>query len=105
MKIQVRTGVFETNSSSVHTICLCSKSDYNSWVNGEMVYDSYDECLIPVDKKEKITYTHNNEIIEKDYDDRYYTYDEYDFDMRDYYAEKNINGEDIVAFGYYGYDG
>lgn len=27
MKIKVRTGIFETNSSSVHTLCICKEKD------------------------------------------------------------------------------
>lgn len=35
MKRQVRRGVFETNSSSTHSLTMCMKSDYNRWNNGE----------------------------------------------------------------------
>lgn len=31
MIFQVRQGVFETNSSSTHTLTICSKDDYDSW--------------------------------------------------------------------------
>ena len=31
MKRQVRCGVFETNSSSVHSLCMCMESDYEKW--------------------------------------------------------------------------
>ena len=34
-KIQVRKGLFETNSSSVHSLVLCSESEYEKWKNGE----------------------------------------------------------------------
>ena len=30
MIFQVRQGVFETNSSSTHTLTICSKDDYDS---------------------------------------------------------------------------
>ena len=35
MKRQIRRGVFETNSSSTHSITMCMKSDYDRWSNGE----------------------------------------------------------------------
>ena len=29
MKILVRRGIFETNSSSVHSLTMCTKSDFD----------------------------------------------------------------------------
>ena len=37
MKRQVRVGVFETNSSSEHSIAVVPKNDYDRWVSGELV--------------------------------------------------------------------
>ena len=34
--IKMRQGVFETNSSSTHSITMCNESDYDKWVNGEL---------------------------------------------------------------------
>jgi hypothetical protein len=31
MIFQVRQGVFETNSSSTHTLTICSKNDFDKW--------------------------------------------------------------------------
>lgn len=39
MKRQIRSGVFETNSSAVHAITMCMKNEYNKWENGELVWD------------------------------------------------------------------
>ena len=37
--IQIRAGVFETNSSSTHSLNICKKSDYLEWVNNpDIVY-------------------------------------------------------------------
>ena len=41
MKIQIRTGVFETNSSSTHSLVMCSEDEYNKWANGELYYCSW----------------------------------------------------------------
>lgn len=38
MKRQIRRGVFETNSSSVHSLTMCTSSDYDKWKNGELVW-------------------------------------------------------------------
>lgn len=45
--IQIRAGVFETNSSSTHSLCIMPKSDYNKWLSSEGEYyfvegDGYD---------------------------------------------------------------
>ena len=34
MKISVRRSIFETNSSSVHSLIMCTKSDFYKWKNG-----------------------------------------------------------------------
>lgn len=31
MKMQIRQGVFETNSSSVHSLTMCSSEEYKKW--------------------------------------------------------------------------
>lgn len=41
MKQQIRFGVFETNSSSTHSITIVDKEDYDKWENGE-VYGKID---------------------------------------------------------------
>ena len=96
MKIQVRRGIFETNSSSVHTLCICSSDDYNKWKNGKLFYDLYNDALV-VD---------SDKIQGNDY----MTYDEFfDYLSDSGYEEyekiyKSKSGDDIVAFGYYGFD-
>ena len=36
MKIQIRKGVFETNSSSEHSISIVKKSNFDQWKNGTL---------------------------------------------------------------------
>ena len=38
MKIQIRRNVFETNSSSVHSITMCSKDDFEKWKNSDYYF-------------------------------------------------------------------
>ena len=35
---QIRRGVFETNSSSVHSLTMCSGEEYKKWSDGEVLY-------------------------------------------------------------------
>lgn len=49
----IRSGVFETNSSSTHSLTICTEEEFEKWKNGEMWYDYDNERLL---KKEiKIT--------------------------------------------------
>ena len=102
MKRQIRQNVFETNSSSVHSLTICSEEDFKKWENGELVYDTLDEILVPL----------TNEILEKmerhGICGRYLTWEGFDeyTDYYDVYEKHDVlnTGEKIVAFGYYGYN-
>ena len=52
MKRQVRRGVFETNSSSTHSITMCSESEFNEFENGNMYIEKWGSELYT--KKELI---------------------------------------------------
>ena len=97
MKRQIRRGVFETNSSSVHSLTMCTQSDYDRWKDGELIYDYWDNKLISIDE------------LDDDYEEeRYYTYDRFDEYAFDYETFEDTftteNGDTVVAFGYYGRD-
>ena len=60
MKEQVRKGVFETNSSSTHSITMCLESEYDKWLKGELFlcrwsfgfgYYDFDESKRPEEGK------------------------------------------------------
>lgn len=46
MKRQIRTGVFESNSSATHTLTICSEETYKKWENGELLL-TWDNKFIP----------------------------------------------------------
>ena len=101
MKRKVRCGVFETNSSSVHSITMCSQSEYDRWIAGDLVFDNWYNELVEI-----------TQSVQDDVDSRYrryLTYDQFhDWDYVDYEKFKTTyktqNNEEIVAFGYYGHD-
>lgn len=125
MKVQVRRGVFETNSSSTHSLTMCSKTDYDKWRDGELLLnDSYSFELKGdfVTREDAISALKNYEYCPDDlnFDDEeavnkelrncdVYTYDEYSNANDEYewfrqeYETKS--GEKVVAFGHYGWDG
>lgn len=112
MKIQIRRGVFETNSSSVHSITVCSQDDYDKWIKGDMVYDSIENILI---SKEQCIETYCPDINPADQDsinealleEGLETFEKYhDDDLGFDFFKKDFttpNGEKIKVFGYYGW--
>ena len=91
MKQQIRRNVFETNSSSVHSITMCSLEDYKKWENGELVYDKLTkEIRKPFgDSKWEMTW----EDFDEKYGENYETFEK---------TFNTKNGDTVVAFGYYG---
>ena len=55
MKIQIRRGVFETNSSSTHSLQICTKEEFDQWVDGKLLLDSYDEKFVTADSIKTLT--------------------------------------------------
>ena len=109
MRRQVRQKVFETNSSSVHSLTLCSLEDWNRWERGEVYFDGWDNAFVEVEKddespdvKEENNKAYHDEHIFQSPDDYfdYYKNEYYVYD--DQYVTPG--GETVVAFGYYGND-
>ena len=99
---QIRRNVFETNSSSAHSITMCMKSEFDKWVAGELVWDRWGDELIPITPEIKASM--------EDDEREYLTYEQFnDWDYIDYEKfETNYttpSGEHVISFGYYGYDG
>lgn len=125
--LQIRHGVFETNSSSTHSITLCKKSEYDAWVKGEVYLNDgwWSKELENRDKKfltkeeaiKLITdsgHYKNTDLYSLDEEELweiFYEEEIYDTEMYgnrceyyEEYEEKYVtdSGETIIAFGYYG---
>ena len=107
-KIQVRKGLFETNSSSVHSLVMCSDSDFEKWKSGEYVFNRWDEMLVPTTNKDYVEW---NDMSDEDKEDNpdFLTYEQFfDYDYQEYetYVQTHVtpSGEKVIAFGYYGHD-
>lgn len=98
MKIKIRQGVFETNSSSTHSLVICTADEYAAFKNGDLMLDAYSEKLIPLDQ---------NAIKEDRY--QFKTYDNWDSGdwVEDTFFRriKTAHGDEIVCFGAFGRDG
>jgi hypothetical protein len=111
MRYQIRRGVFETNSSSVHSLTICKKSDFDRWKEGEIYLDSYGNSFVSRSIIEA-QFKNDGHLLEdeNEFDDLCLDYDyltfeqfhkmEYETFENNYKTE---SGDEIVAFGYYGY--
>lgn len=150
MIFQVRQGVFETNSSSTHTLTICSKDDFDKWKHGEVFWLDNDwgklqtnKSFVTPEELEELTEKYNEEeqkridsgdkfakVLDmdkvlnerRDYDSYYDSYWDTKrssleaYTMDDWYA-RNVDletysrsftspsGDEMVAFGAFGYDG
>lgn len=123
MKMQIRRGVFETNSSSVHSITMCTGSDFDRWTNGELLFWEDEkkfgtrEEIIDDLKKDtwyngKLRYPNINwddkdQVSDIFNDENIKTFNQYfqnDWFETYWEAYTTPGGENVVAFGYYGHD-
>lgn len=93
--ISIRKNVFETNSSSTHSLCICTENEYDKFKNGDMMYDGYNE---------ELQFVSDKELKEDKY--RYKSYENMG-KWLEFYEEHftTPSGDKMVAFGEYGYDG
>lgn len=150
MILQVRQGVFETNSSSTHTLTICTKEDYEDWEHGDKFWLDNDwgklqtsKSFVTSEELEELTEKYNEEkqkridagdkyakVLDidkvlnerRDYDswnDSYWDTERSSlkaYTMDDWYARNgdletyersftSPSGDEMVAFGAFGYDG
>lgn len=130
MKRQIRRGVFETNSSSTHSLTMCLKSDYDKWENGELLLYTGRGYGYPEDNSPKENHFYTKEQViefektshyppadDMDWDSEeaeehlrereWRTYENYDDEYLEWFEDTftTPSGEEVVAFGQYGYDG
>lgn len=102
---QIRKNVFETNSSSTHSLTMCSEADYDRWVKGELMFDYWNEELVEVTDEIKEYREESKALNESNEYSRYMTEEEYWYRFEPYYETFSESYGGVVAFGYYGYDG
>jgi hypothetical protein len=123
MKRQIRQGVFETNSSSTHSITMCTQNEFNDWRNGKLYRNNcwWSSATSNLKNKAFLTYDEAIELIKtssyykpiekyEDIDEYLKEYEIYSYENwgNDYETDvthyTTPNGENIVAVCYYGYD-
>lgn len=109
MKIQIRNQVFETNSSSTHSLCMISKNIMEEWKSGELYYLPENKSFITKEEYEdlhkgKPVYNSWGSVpltMEQYFDGEWCTY-MYETFRESYTTDNN---EVIYAFGHHGYNG
>jgi hypothetical protein len=130
--IQIRNGLFETNSSSVHSMVLCGKNDYQAWIDGDKLFNNeyewrgndapqfvtpeeaaqYDKYY-PYPEMREDSWGYRTDFIGEDgeyHERQFLTFEEYekayswDYETFDD-SYTTPGGEEDIAFGYFGRNG
>lgn len=123
MKRQIRRGVFETNSSSTHSITMCSGEEYDKWCSGNLLFwvgkkkfgtkeDIIEELKELTRWDNSLMYPdvnwNDDSVVADIFDsEEIQSSDEFfDDEYLETFEEKyhTPNGEEVVAFGKFGYD-
>lgn len=108
--IQIRQNVFETNSSSTHSLVISTEDEFSRFSKGELVYCQYNNGPF---KSGKFYSKSEVDAYAEEHEDEF---DEYDFQTCDDIFENEYlevfeehfttpHGDQMVAFGNFGYDG
>ena len=100
--IQIRRNVFETNSSSTHTITIITEEEYNDWSSGKLLYDRWDGEFIPADSVTDEERENREELCSLNEWFRHYEGRGMETSCVHHTTK---SGDKIVVFGYGGYDG
>ena len=115
---QIRYGVFETNSSSTHSITMCMKSDYDAWQRGEVLFDQEADAFITREQAlgivaegrwcngvdpSTLTPDELDDALRENY---IYNFNNFGSMYLEQYEDSftTPSGETVVAFGEYGHD-
>lgn len=117
MKKQIRRGVFETNSSSVHSLTMCTAEEYQKWEDGKVLFCKYRDMFGTkeeiIEELKKSPWLRNVDWDDEDYvsdifsDEGVQTCEEFfENDWFETFRQEYTtpSGDEIVAFGYYGHD-
>lgn len=124
MKRQIRRGVFETNSSSVHSLTMCSGEEYKKWENGKVLFwreenkfGTREDIIEETQNKRyswsgelcypNVNWEDDDEVSDIFSDEGVQTCEEFfDNEWFETFKQRHTtpSGDEVVAFGYYGHD-
>lgn len=98
MKKQIRRSVFETNSSSTHTLTIATKKQFEAWKKNELYLDKWNNRFIVLNEETQKQHSEGYDDME--------TYEEYWSGNYENFVQSFItpSGDNMIVFGYYGYD-
>ena len=96
MKKNIRFNVFETNSSSVHSLCICTEEKFDAWKKGEIYYDYWNDEFT---KNSINKWNEDNQTYEDFFEESWGYLETYEEHFT------TPSGDKMVAFGRYGRDG
>ena len=115
--IKIRRGVFETNSSSVHSLIICPKADYEKLSRGELYIDAWSDEVVTREKvietvskyfdREKLEAMNEDDFRAVIRDNGFNTLDDLEDGDLEFFEQEYTteHGDKIVAFGQYGFGG
>ena len=92
--IQIRHNVFETNSSSVHSIVICTKKEMEDWKGKQCYFNPYSDMFIYPDKQDIEKYRRDaieNYKNTKDPDPYCINWDDLDPEAQERYIRNHVN--------------
>lgn len=111
MKAQIRISVFETNSSSVHTLVVMDHDDFIKWYHGDCYYNPEIKEFYSLEEGEELRkeYASNDKWFDgyNRWCDCPLTFQEWCPDDMETFDKVHTtkSGDTIKIFGYFGYDG
>jgi len=113
MKVQIRQGVFETNSSSTHVLSVMEKSQWDEFKNSEDLFIDWGDTRKFLSRDglwkqyEKICKEYDREPSEDDFDEwlceeGFFNYDEFSDEYE--ILTENVPDSPYVAVSIYGYE-
>ena len=95
MKMTIRKGIFETNSSMTHSLVICTKEEMDKWENGELLYDNYRTGkLFSKDETKEMINAPGSRYDEEDF----WTYEDF-ISNRGYYGLESDGGSFTTPSG------
>lgn len=123
MKRQIRRCVFETNSSSTHSITMCSGEEYDKWCSGNLLFwvgkKKFGTKEDIIEELKELTRWDNSLMYpDVNWDDGSVVADIFDSEeiqtSDEFFDDKYLetfeetfhtsNGEEVVVFGKFGYN-
>lgn len=100
--IKIRQGVFETNSSNVHSVVLTDRREMSQFESGELMYDPWEKKFVPTEDGQKYNKDSGEQVFMSYEDLNQFIWDSGFQWIRQGVTYRDL---DLILFGFQGYDG